>query len=188
MLKNKWFQHGIVILIFLIVALIYCRPVLEGKILMASDNFQTIGSLHEADEAVANGEANIVGWTGYMFSGMPVYRGKIPNKLVGIVYALGNRGHAHSYDLLLWLMVSFYILCMALGLNVWVSAGISIELSLALIRLLIYARVRKGGIFKNFCLMIPLAHIVDFPDIPLKRKTPFGSSNAYLIYELIDRH
>ncbi|MEZ5008221.1 MAG: hypothetical protein R2753_08750 [Chitinophagales bacterium] len=126
MLKNKWFQHGIVILIFLIVALIYCRPVLEGKILMASDNFQTIGSLHEADEAVANGEANIVGWTGYMFSGMPVYRGKIPNKLVGIVYALGNRGHAHSYDLLLWLMVSFYILCMALGLNVWVSAGISI--------------------------------------------------------------
>ncbi|MEZ5003804.1 MAG: hypothetical protein R2730_12300 [Chitinophagales bacterium] len=153
MLQNKWFQHGIAILTFLIVALLFCRPVLEGKILMASDNFQTIGSLHEADKIVADGDAKIVGWTGYMFSGMPVYRGNVPNKLVGLVYALGNRGHAHSYDLLLWLMVSFYILCMAMGLNVWVSMGISIAFAFTGFNIM----SMEGGHFqKTFALaMVP---------------------------------
>lgn len=74
MLEKKWLQHLIAFVVFLLVAMVFCRPVFEGKILVASDNLQTIASLKEADDNIRNTESTLTGWTGTMFSGMPVFR------------------------------------------------------------------------------------------------------------------
>ena len=126
MLEKKWFQHIMALVVFLLVSVIFCKPVLEKKILMAGDNFQTIGSLKEADANVHNTDAKTTGWTGTMFSGMPVFRSVYPNKLVGLVYSLKQAPHAHSYDVLLWLMFSFYLLCLSLGISPWIAILCSI--------------------------------------------------------------
>lgn len=126
MLEKKWFQHIIALVVFLIVSMIFCRPVFEGKILVASDNLQTIASLKEADDNIRNTESTLTGWTGTMFSGMPVFRSLDPNRLVGVVYGLKQAEHSHSWDLLLWLMVSFYVLAMALGVSPWIGMFMSI--------------------------------------------------------------
>ncbi len=153
MLEKKWVQHVVAIIAFLIVSVIYCKPVMEGKILIASDNFQTIGSLHEADENIKNTKETVTGWTGHMFSGMPLYRTQHPNVLVKMVYMLKQGIHAHSYDVLLWLMLSFYILCMALGLNIWVSMVVSIAFAFTGFNIL---SMEHGHFFKVFsAAMIP---------------------------------
>jgi len=153
MLQKKWFQHIVALAAFLIVSIIFCRPVLEGKILIASDNFQTIGSLKEADDNIKNTDATVTGWSGTMFSGMPIYRGNTPNKLVKLVYSLKQADHAHSWDVLLWLMVSFYVLSLALGISPWISLFFAIGYAFSAFNIM---SMEHGHFFKIFSsAMIP---------------------------------
>jgi hypothetical protein len=153
MLQKKWFQHLIALAAFLLVSLIFCRPALEGKILMASDNFQTIGSLHEADTYIKNTGEKVAGWTGTMFSGMPIYRGNAPNRLIRLVYGMQQADHAHSWDVLLWLMVSFYIFSLSLGISPWICLFSSIAYAFTAFNIM---SMEGGHFFKVFAsCMIP---------------------------------
>jgi len=153
MFKKKWFQHIVALVAFLIVSIIFCRPVLEGKILIASDNFQTMGSLKEADDNIKNTDATVTGWTGTMFSGMPIFRGNTPNKLVKLVYSMKQADHAHSWDVLLWLMVSFYVLGISLGVSPWISLFFSIGYAFSAFNIM---SMEHGHFFKIFAsTMVP---------------------------------
>ena len=181
MLNKKWVQHALAILSFFIVSMLFCKPALEGKILMASDNFQTIGSLKEADDQIKKSGVNVAGWTGYMFSGMPVFRGNHSNKLIKMVYGFKQAPHAHSYDLLIWLMISFYFLCLALDVPIIISAGVSIAFAFCGFNIM----SMEGGHFqKIFALaMVPgtMAGIIDL----LKGRMLRGSILTILFLNLL---
>lgn len=74
--KFSWkplLPHIFAVAVFLIVALVYCKPVLEGKVLQQGDITQWRGMAQDAYNYKENhGEMPL--WTNGMFSGMPTYQ------------------------------------------------------------------------------------------------------------------
>ena len=70
---NKFYPHLLAILGFIIIALIYFYPVLQGKALFQSDIAQYIGMAKEQNDfrAIENEEPY---WTNAAFGGMPTYQ------------------------------------------------------------------------------------------------------------------
>ena len=72
-LVQKLLPHLIAVVIFLIIALIYCKPVLQGKVLQQSDVVQWKAMAQNSFEyKEKHGEFPL--WTNGMFSGMPAYQ------------------------------------------------------------------------------------------------------------------
>jgi hypothetical protein len=86
---KKCFPYLVALLVFILFAVIYCSPVLEGKIVQAGDTVSWKGMYQEGK--VNNDKGNYSFWTGSMFSGMPTYQiggGKIES---GIYLNLLNK-------------------------------------------------------------------------------------------------
>ena len=70
---SRLLPHLIAIVIFLIVAVIYCKPVLEGKVLQQHDTTQWKAMAQNSfDYKETHGKFPL--WTNGMFSGMPAYQ------------------------------------------------------------------------------------------------------------------
>jgi len=65
--------HIIAVAIFAIVAIIYCKPALEGKVLQQSDITQWKGMAQDAF-AFKERNGNFPLWSNSMFGGMPAYQ------------------------------------------------------------------------------------------------------------------
>jgi hypothetical protein len=77
--------HLIAVVIFTLVAIIYCRPALEGKVLQQSDNIQWKGMSHSQQmEAEATGKVPL--WNNGMFGGMPGYLIMMPKLYNDVPY------------------------------------------------------------------------------------------------------
>ena len=75
MKKNLWkslLPHGLAVAVFLIVAVIYCRPTLEGKVLQQSDIVQWL-AMSKDQQNVYEKTGQVPLWSNGMFSGMPGY-------------------------------------------------------------------------------------------------------------------
>ena len=84
-MKNKYnikaiIPYFIVVAIYLCIAIIYCHPLLDGKVLVQGDVNNWKGA---AEEAISFYEENGYSpwWTNSMFSGMPTYQitGSLPS-------------------------------------------------------------------------------------------------------------
>jgi hypothetical protein len=65
--------HLLAIFIFAIVAIVYCHPALEGKVLQQSDVTQWKGMAQDAlNYKAQNGTTPL--WTNSMFGGMPTFQ------------------------------------------------------------------------------------------------------------------
>lgn len=118
---KKVLPHLIAIGVFLIVALIYCRPALEGKVLQQSDIVHWKGMAQSTFEYKEK-HGHFPLWNTNLFAGMPNYQVSIDGK--GFVPDLNG-------VFTLWLpkpvsyfflaCVCFYILGMSLGVNYLVA-------------------------------------------------------------------
>lgn len=125
MKKINWKElipHIIAIAVFLIVALIYCKPALEGKVLQQSDITQwTAMAKDQYNYKDAHGEIPL--WSNGMFSGMPGYLivGK-NNSYVGYYFSEAlSLFLAKPFKFFFLACVCFYFLALALRVNPWVS-------------------------------------------------------------------
>ena len=66
--------HVIAIAIFAVVALVYCKPALEGKVLQQHDVTQWKGMAQDLENYKAKHNNTLPLWTNGMFSGMPSYQ------------------------------------------------------------------------------------------------------------------
>lgn len=71
---KKILPHVIAILVFLVVALIYCKPALEGKVLEQGDVTQVKGMAQNSVQYAEKHNALPPLWTNGMFCGMPAYQ------------------------------------------------------------------------------------------------------------------
>ena len=72
-LVPKLLPHVIAVVVFLLIAVIYCKPTLEGKVLQQSDIVQWKAMAQNSFEyKEKHGELPL--WTNGMFSGMPAYQ------------------------------------------------------------------------------------------------------------------
>ncbi|MCF3108495.1 YfhO family protein [Niabella sp. CC-SYL272] len=120
-MKNNWVKkvipHLVAVVIFIVVSLVFCKPVLEGNVLNQHDIVGWKGAAQNALDAKAKtGQAPL--WNTGLFSGMPNYQiymeGKsvLPNltKIFGL-------GLPNPANFLFIACICFYILALAMGLN-----------------------------------------------------------------------
>lgn len=70
---KKLIPYGVAILAFLAFAMIYCSPLMEGKVLYAGDTMNWKGASNEA-RMFNRQNAEDTWWTNSMFGGMPAFQ------------------------------------------------------------------------------------------------------------------
>lgn len=122
---KKLVPHIIAIAIFAVVAMVYCKPALQGKVLNQHDTQGWKGMAQQSFE-VKEKTGKFPLWTNSMFGGMPAFQIAMENSSK-ITYGIEYLRQAIS----LWLpepavyfflaSLCFYILCLVLGANPWVA-------------------------------------------------------------------
>ncbi len=119
------------LVIFIGLTLVYCSPILEGKVLQAGDTNQWLGASQEVREyKQATGETSW--WTNSMFGGMPTYQitGTTPsNDLNFKLVKLTHLGFSDPLAHLIGYFVGFFLMLICFGINPWLALIGSIAIS-----------------------------------------------------------
>ncbi len=115
--------HVVAIVIFLVVALIYCKPALEGKVLQQHDIAQWKGAMQNSVEYSKKHSGQYPLWSNGLFSGMPAYQiGGVAGNYAGayttMILTLGLPKPVQFFFLA---CLCFYILSLCLRLRPWVG-------------------------------------------------------------------
>ncbi|HEV8271736.1 MAG TPA: YfhO family protein [Chitinophagaceae bacterium] len=119
-MKSSWFKklipHGVAVLIFLVVAFIYCKPVLEGKVVAQHDITHWKGSIQQSVEYAKTHNGAYPLWTNSMFSGMPTFQigYNNPNKVPWIAHQILSVGLPKPMNFFFLACICFYFLCVTL--------------------------------------------------------------------------
>jgi hypothetical protein len=143
---KKIAPYVVAIVIFVGLAVAYCSPILEGKVLLQGDVNNWKGAANEALEFKAqNGETTW--WTNSMFGGMPTFQitgslpsGEITNHSLRQVLHLGLN---ETIGILFAYFFGFFLLLLCFGINPWLSIAGSLAL----------------GMSTYFFLIIPAGHV-----------------------------
>lgn len=120
---KKLLPHGIAIVVFLLVAVIYCRPVLQGKVLQQHDVTQWKAMAQNSFEYKEK-YGHFPLWTNGMFSGMPAYQIAMQSDTVvsvGWFYNILTLGLPKPISFFFLACVCFYFLAMVLRINPYVA-------------------------------------------------------------------
>lgn len=119
---KKILPHIIAIVIFIVIAAIFCKPSLEGKTLYQHDILQYEGASKDiANYVDKHGEAPL--WTTSMFSGMPTYQIWMPgnNYLPHLVNKILTLGLPQPMQFFFLACIMFYFLSQVAGVNPYVG-------------------------------------------------------------------
>ena len=117
-MKSNFFKHFFTILVFAIVTVIYCWPILDGKKINQSDFKQFLGMSKEIiDHRSETGEEAL--WTNSMFSGMPAYQISVrySNNILTKIDRLMQLYLPRPVGIIFLYFIGFYILLLSLKLN-----------------------------------------------------------------------
>lgn len=120
---KKILPHLIAIAIFLIVAVIYCKPALQGKVVQQSDIKGWRGMAQQSFE-FKDKYGHYPLWTNSMFSGMPAYQIALDPRTrisVGYLASILTLGLPVPISFFFLACICFYFLCLVAGANPWVS-------------------------------------------------------------------
>ncbi|MDX2048200.1 MAG: YfhO family protein [Chitinophagaceae bacterium] len=126
-MKNLSFKallpHLVAVTSFVIVAVIYCKPALEGKVLQQSDIIHWKGMAKDIQDyrATHNGVAPL--WTTNMFSGMPGYQiaGNNNNYISYYANEIFSLFIPKPFRFFILACLGFYFLCIVLRINPWLG-------------------------------------------------------------------
>ena len=113
------YPHLIAVVAFLIVAVIYCKPALEGKVLQQSDNIQW-KAMYEDQRKAKEENGTLPLWTNGMFSGMPGYQiaMEVDNPFsIGYAFTLLTFGLPKPFYFFILASICFYLLTQIMGIN-----------------------------------------------------------------------
>lgn len=113
------YPHLIAVVVFLIVAVIYCKPALEGKVLQQSDVTQW-KAMYEDQRKVKEETGTLPLWTNGMFSGMPGYQISLEGYnpfSIGYVFTFLTLSLPKPFYFFLLASICFYLLTQIMGIN-----------------------------------------------------------------------
>ena len=113
------YPHLIAVVAFLIVAVIYCKPALEGKVLQQSDNIQW-KAMYEDQRKAKEETGTLPLWTNGMFSGMPGYQiaMEVDNPFsIGYAFTLLTFGLPKPFYFFILASICFYLLTQIMRIN-----------------------------------------------------------------------
>ncbi|HVG11597.1 MAG TPA: YfhO family protein [Flavisolibacter sp.] len=120
---QKLLPHLIALIVFLLVAVIYCKPALEGKVLQQHDVTQWKAMAQDAFEYKER-TGHFPLWTKSMFSGMPAYQIAMEagNALSpGFFYYVLTLGLPKPISFFFLASICFYFLSIVLRVNPYIS-------------------------------------------------------------------
>ncbi len=127
---QKLLPHLIAVIIFLVVAVLYCRPALQGEVISQHDVTQWKGAMQNSvDYKETHGEFPL--WTNGMFSGMPAFQIGYPSNsyIPWIAHNILTLSLPKPIQFFFLACICFYFLCNVLRVNPY--AGIFGALSFA---------------------------------------------------------
>ncbi len=145
---KKILPYAVAIVAFVAVAMIYCAPVLEGKVLLQGDVNNWKGAAQEA-RTFYEENGTRTWWTNSMFGGMPTYQitgslpsGEVRNGMAKIAH-LGMKGGWEAIGIIFAYFFGFFLMLRCFKVNPWLSiiGGLAI------------------GFSTYFFLIIPAGHI-----------------------------
>jgi len=120
---KKIIPHLIAVAIFAIVAMVYCKPALQGKVVQQHD-IQGWRGMSQQSMEFHDKYGFYPLWTNSMFSGMPAYQiafdPRVPVR-IGSVMPVLTLGFPVPVSFFFLACICFYFLCVVAGANVWVS-------------------------------------------------------------------
>ena len=99
------------IVLFVVLAFIYCKPVLSGKVLQSADDVNAVSAVQESVRYTEE-TGDHSWWNESMFGGMPNYQiggGQYQaDRLLGPIDGFLKRGPAHPAWILIFYFLSFF--------------------------------------------------------------------------------
>ena len=144
---KKIAPYLVAVILFIGFALIYCSPILGGKVLQAGDVNTWLGVSNEARTFLQE-EGTCPWWTNSQFGGMPTYQitGSLPSAVVRAKVAdflhLGLIDQ-NPIGLVFAYFVGFFLMLICFGVNPWLSIAGALAM----------------GMSSYFFLIIPAGHI-----------------------------
>lgn len=120
---KKWLPHIIAVAVFLIVAVIFCKPALEGKVVYQHDLQGWRGMVQQSLEFKEK-YGHYPLWTNSLFSGMPAYQIMMEgshNVTMGYLEYLIGAGLPQPINFFFIACICFYFLCIVLRVNPWIA-------------------------------------------------------------------
>ena len=145
---KKILPYVVGVVVFIAVAMVYCAPALQGKVLVQGDVNNWKGAAQEA-RTFYQEEGYSPWWTNSMFSGMPTYQitgslhtGELRTSLENIAHA-GLKGDWQVIGIIFAYFFGFFIMLRCFKVNPWLSiiGGLAI------------------GFSTYFFLIIPAGHV-----------------------------
>ena len=145
---KKILPYAVAIVAFVAVAMIYCAPLLEGKVLVQGDVNNWKGAAQEA-RAFYDEHGSRTWWTNSMFGGMPTYQitgslpsGEVRNGMAKVAH-LGMEGGWEAIGIIFAYFLGFFLMLRCFKVNPWLSiiGGLAI------------------GFSTYFFLIIPAGHV-----------------------------
>ena len=133
---KKILPYAVAIVAFVAVAMIYCAPLLEGKVLVQGDVNNWKGAAQEA-RSFYNENGTRTWWTNSMFGGMPTYQitgslpsGEMRNGIAKVAH-LGMEGGWEAIGIIFAYFFGFFLMLRCFKVNPWLSiiGGLAIGLS-----------------------------------------------------------
>src|SRR3982751_4216206 len=118
---KKIVPHLIALGIFLVIAVVYCSPVLQGKVVSQHDVLGWKGMAQQSFEFKEK-YGHFPLWSNSMFGGMPGYNIAMGQKYpvsVGYIYQLITLGLPDPISFFFVACVCFYFLCQVLRVRPW---------------------------------------------------------------------
>ena len=146
--RKKILPYAVAIIAFVAVAMIYCAPILEGKVLVQGDVNNWKGAAQEA-RTFYDENGTRTWWTNSMFGGMPTYQitgslpsGEVRNGMATVAH-LGMKGGWEAIGIIFAYFFGFFLMLRCFKVNPWLSiiGGLAI------------------GFSTYFFLIIPAGHV-----------------------------
>ena len=133
--------------VFVLLAFIYCKPVLSGKVLQSGDDVNAMSAIQEAVR-YTHETGNHSWWNGSVFSGMPAYQiggGQYrADTLLAPALGFFHRGPAHPAWILIFYFVCFFVLLRSFGVDKWLSIAGAVAIALSSYFIVIIAAGHGG--------------------------------------------
>lgn len=145
---KKILPYAVAIIAFVAIAMIYCAPLLEGKVLVQGDVNNWKGAAQEA-RTFYDENGIRTWWTNSMFGGMPTYQitgslpsGEVRNGMAKVAH-LGMEGGWEGIGIIFAYFFGFFLMLRCFKVNPWLSiiGGLAI------------------GFSTYFFLIIPAGHV-----------------------------
>jgi hypothetical protein len=120
---KKILPHLIAVAIFLVVSVVYCKPALEGKVVLQQD-VQGWRGMSQQSVEFHDKYGYYPLWTNSMYGGMPAYQVFLDARTHVLVGYLGNvitLGLPSPISFFFLACICFYFLCIVIGINPWLS-------------------------------------------------------------------